>query len=161
MTFGPLCEILNASIYVSTSKLISWRNCCVDLLCTIAVVSVFCTGCRSDFAFPVFCHDHQEVVEILRFLLQVVLENQNGKICFCDSSQNVYVSVGCPWFWYHVHFQMLMEISLLLYICQWKHKQHHLNLCQFLEHHLPTPSNGHGVILPSGIHFYHIICYMA
>ena len=51
MTFGPLCEIFNASIYVSTSKLISCRKCGVDLLCTSSVVSVFCTVCSSDFAF--------------------------------------------------------------------------------------------------------------
>ena len=51
--FGPLCEICNASIYVSTSKLMSCRNCCVDLLCTFAVVSVFCTVCSSDFAFSI------------------------------------------------------------------------------------------------------------
>ena len=93
MTFGPLCEIFNVFIYVSISKLISCRKCCVDLLCIFVVVSVFCTVCRVILHFPVFCHDHQEVVKILRFLLQVVLENQNGKICFCDSSQNECVSV--------------------------------------------------------------------
>ena len=53
MTFGPLCEIFNASIYVSTFKLISYRKCCVDLLCTSAVVSVFCKVCSSDFAFSI------------------------------------------------------------------------------------------------------------
>ena len=51
MTFGPLCEIFNASIYVSTSKLISCRKCCVEILCKSAVVSVFCTICSTDFAF--------------------------------------------------------------------------------------------------------------
>ena len=51
MTFAPLCEIFNGSIYVSTSKVISCRKCCVDSLCTSAVVSVFCTVCSSDFAF--------------------------------------------------------------------------------------------------------------
>ena len=53
ITFGPLYEICNASIYVSTSKLMSCRNCCVDLLCTLAVVSVFCTVCNSDFTFSI------------------------------------------------------------------------------------------------------------
>ena len=31
----------------------SCRNCCVDLLCTFAVVSVFCTVYSSDFAFSI------------------------------------------------------------------------------------------------------------
>ena len=83
----------------------------------------------------------------------MVLENQNGKICFWNSSQNVYVSVGCPWVWCDVHFQMLLEVSLVWCICQWKHKQHHLDLCLFLEHLWPTASNGHEVILPSWIQF--------
>ena len=48
---------------------------------------------------------------------------------------------------------MLLEVSLLLCICWWKHKQHHLDLCLFLEHLWPTASNGHEVILSSGIQF--------
>ena len=51
MTFGPLFEIFNASIYVSTSRLMSCRKCCVEILCMSAVVSVFCTVCSTDFAF--------------------------------------------------------------------------------------------------------------
>ena len=34
-----------------------------------------------------------------------------------------------------------------------KHKQHHLDLCQFLGHPLSTASNGHEVILSSEIQF--------
>ena len=43
----------NASIYVPTSKLMSCRNCCVDMFCLFAVVSVFCRVCSSDFAFSI------------------------------------------------------------------------------------------------------------
>ena len=53
MTFGPLFEIFNASIYVSTSKLISCKKCCVYILCKSAVVSVFCTVCSSGFEFSI------------------------------------------------------------------------------------------------------------
>ena len=31
----------------------SYRNCCVDLFCTFAAVSAFCTVCSSDFAFSI------------------------------------------------------------------------------------------------------------
>ena len=51
MTFGPIFEIFNACIYVSTSKLMSWRKCCVEILSMFTVVSVFCTVCSTDFAF--------------------------------------------------------------------------------------------------------------
>ena len=50
MIFGPLFEIFNASTYVSISKLMSCRKCCVEILCTSTVVSVFCTVCSTDFA---------------------------------------------------------------------------------------------------------------
>ena len=53
MIFGPLCEICNASMYVSTCKLMSCRNSCVDLFCIFAVVSVFCTVHSTDFAFSI------------------------------------------------------------------------------------------------------------
>ena len=53
MTFEPLFEIFNASIYVSTSKLISCRKCCVEILCKSAVLSVFCIVCTTDFAFSI------------------------------------------------------------------------------------------------------------
>ena len=51
MTFGPLFEIFNASTYVATSRLMSCRKCCVEILCMSAVVSVFCTVCSTDFEF--------------------------------------------------------------------------------------------------------------
>ena len=50
MTFGPLFEIFNTSIYVSTSKLMSFKKC-VDIFCMSTVVSLFCTVCSTDFAF--------------------------------------------------------------------------------------------------------------
>ena len=53
MIFGPLCEICNASMYVSTCKLMSCSNSCVDLFSIFAVVSVFCTVCSIDFAFSI------------------------------------------------------------------------------------------------------------
>ena len=53
MIFGPLCEICNASIYVSTCKLMSCSNSCVDLYCIFAVVSVFCKVHIADFAFSI------------------------------------------------------------------------------------------------------------
>ena len=43
----------NASMYVSTCTLMSCRNSCVDLFCIFAVVSVFCTVYRTDFAFSI------------------------------------------------------------------------------------------------------------
>ena len=46
MIFGPLCEICNASMYVSTCKLMSCRNSCVDLFCIFAAHS-------TDFAFSI------------------------------------------------------------------------------------------------------------
>ena len=51
MVFGPLFEFFNASIYVSTSRLISCRKCCVEILCMSAVVSMFCTVYSTEFAF--------------------------------------------------------------------------------------------------------------
>ena len=51
MTFGPLFEIFDASIYVSISRCMSCRKCCVEILCMSAVVGVFCTVCSTDFAF--------------------------------------------------------------------------------------------------------------
>ena len=96
MTFGPLCEIFKASNYVSTSKFISWRKYCVYILCTSAVVSVFCTVCSTNFIFSIIPSWYSTGGQDIKVLLQVVWENQNGKICFCNSSQNVYVSVGCP-----------------------------------------------------------------
>ena len=53
MIFGTLCEICNASMYVSTCKLMSCRNPCVDLFCIFAVVSVFCTISSTDFTFSI------------------------------------------------------------------------------------------------------------
>ena len=53
MIFGPLCEICNASMYVSACKLMSCRNSCVDLFYIYAVVSVFCTVHITDFAFSI------------------------------------------------------------------------------------------------------------
>ena len=53
MTFGPHFEIFNTPIYVSTSKLMSCRKCCVEILCMSTVVSVFCTVCSTDFAFSI------------------------------------------------------------------------------------------------------------
>ena len=53
MTFGPLFEIFNASIYVSTSKLMTCSKCCEEILCMSTVVSVFCTVCGTDFAFSI------------------------------------------------------------------------------------------------------------
>ena len=51
--FMAAMSVHNKSIYVLTSKLISCRNCCVDLLCTFAFVSMFCAVCSSDFAFSI------------------------------------------------------------------------------------------------------------
>ena len=47
----PIFEIFNASIYVTTSTLMSCSNCCVDVLCMSTVVRVFCTVYSTDFAF--------------------------------------------------------------------------------------------------------------
>ena len=46
-----MCEICNASMYVSICKLMSCRNSCVDLFCIFVVLSVFCTVHSTDFAF--------------------------------------------------------------------------------------------------------------
>ena len=54
MIFGPLCEICNDSMYVSTCKLMSCRNSlCRFVFVYLLLVSVFCTVCSTDFAFSI------------------------------------------------------------------------------------------------------------
>ena len=96
MTFGPLFEIFNASIYVSTSRWMSCRKCCVEILCVSTVVSVFCRVCSTDFAFSMISSLSSIGDLDIKVFVQGVLKNENDKICFCNSSQNVYVFVGFP-----------------------------------------------------------------
>ena len=102
--------IFSASIYVSTSRLMSCRKCCVEILCMLVVVSMFWTVYSTDFAFPMISSLSSIGGLDIKVFFQGGLKNQNDKICFYDNSQNVYVFVDFPSVLYDFHFQVLLEV---------------------------------------------------
>ena len=74
----------------------SCRKCCVEILSMSAVVSVFCTVCSTDFTFSMISSLSSIGALYIKVFVAGVLEDQNDKICVCNSSQNVYGFVGFP-----------------------------------------------------------------
>ena len=87
MTFGPLFEIFNASIYVATSRLMSCRKCCIEIFCMSPVVSAFYTVCSTDFAFSMI----SSLSSIGGLDIKVFVVGG-----FATVVRNVYVFVGSP-----------------------------------------------------------------
>ena len=84
----------------------SCRNSYVDLFCIFAVVSVFCTVGSTDFAFSIMWSLSSRGGRDVSVFVAGGFGKPKCMIYFCDSTQNVYVSVGCSWFWSDVHFEM-------------------------------------------------------